>query len=639
MSLTKVSYSMISGAPKSVLDYGADNTGNVDCLSAFQAAAVGGGHIYIPEGTYKLSGYVNLESNTHLTINGTIVIQQSSQVVDYYPGGFDAYIKENILVDGAGTITCQYLKDVADSVWLTSFGDQVKTVGFAAHVLFRACTNCTVRDINFHKSQGGVWINAADPVASPTWDFVPIPGHTYGSNNSIENVTANFVINASHAIRQQYYPKLINSHCYRSGDGGMYMQYCYHGLIDGNQRVSPYGDGTSYTPALLQNDSQGISIEASSYIIVSNNLVVGFLETGIDVKSNSTDVLVTGNIVKDCQIMSITARGGDVVYGTNTSITIVGNEIKNHGYLHDSNPTYVNYSIKGAIFVQNSYSCYIKDNTITGVNSTYGGNAILTQGVDITQLGFWSDYPIETRIGYTNLVIEGNTIDFPQYRVNYGDNPTNFQSNDYQLSGIKVTGLWGQVAVNHNSLMGNLFSAGKYSGVSVALAGIEVNGDGASAYGEAGIQSLNVSNNTIFGMNGGGIYVSGGNTGYSPNMNAVIDSNVITSLPGYGLYLDNLLFVSVTGNSIYNVGNVALDISRNAVQFESCSTATFSGNTVRRGATSYPYCVYCNNSSLFSNSNALQSGSTTPTGPAITVVGVGGVITANEGTDYMINNT
>jgi polygalacturonase len=38
MSLTKVSYSMISGAPYNVLDYGADPTGVADSTAAFQAA-------------------------------------------------------------------------------------------------------------------------------------------------------------------------------------------------------------------------------------------------------------------------------------------------------------------------------------------------------------------------------------------------------------------------------------------------------------------------------------------------------------------------------------------------------------------------------------------------------------------------
>ena len=38
MSLTKVSYAMINGAPVNVLDFGADPTGTTDSYAAIQAA-------------------------------------------------------------------------------------------------------------------------------------------------------------------------------------------------------------------------------------------------------------------------------------------------------------------------------------------------------------------------------------------------------------------------------------------------------------------------------------------------------------------------------------------------------------------------------------------------------------------------
>jgi hypothetical protein len=54
MSLTKVSYSMLYGAPINVLDYGADPTGVADSTAAFVAAQVAGKNIYVPPGTYIL---------------------------------------------------------------------------------------------------------------------------------------------------------------------------------------------------------------------------------------------------------------------------------------------------------------------------------------------------------------------------------------------------------------------------------------------------------------------------------------------------------------------------------------------------------------------------------------------------------
>jgi hypothetical protein len=54
MALTKVTYSLIDGAPVNVLDYGVDNTGTTDTTSAIQAAitAAAGRTVYFPAGTY-----------------------------------------------------------------------------------------------------------------------------------------------------------------------------------------------------------------------------------------------------------------------------------------------------------------------------------------------------------------------------------------------------------------------------------------------------------------------------------------------------------------------------------------------------------------------------------------------------------
>jgi hypothetical protein len=67
MSLTKVTYSMIAGAPANVLDFGADKTGVADSAAAFTAAGSIASRVQvtIPAGVYKLNsdpaptGYVS----------------------------------------------------------------------------------------------------------------------------------------------------------------------------------------------------------------------------------------------------------------------------------------------------------------------------------------------------------------------------------------------------------------------------------------------------------------------------------------------------------------------------------------------------------------------------------------------------
>jgi hypothetical protein len=77
MSLTKATYSMISGACYNVLDFGADNTAVNDSATAINTAittalAANGGTIYFPAGTYK--------------ILSTIVVPQSTNIAVYLVG-------------------------------------------------------------------------------------------------------------------------------------------------------------------------------------------------------------------------------------------------------------------------------------------------------------------------------------------------------------------------------------------------------------------------------------------------------------------------------------------------------------------------------------------------------------------------
>lgn len=74
MSLTKVTYSMVKNGLFDVTDYGADATGVADSKAAIQAAinaaAAGGGTVYIPAGQYKL--------NSGLSVPACITLESPS---------------------------------------------------------------------------------------------------------------------------------------------------------------------------------------------------------------------------------------------------------------------------------------------------------------------------------------------------------------------------------------------------------------------------------------------------------------------------------------------------------------------------------------------------------------------------------
>jgi hypothetical protein len=81
MSLTKVSYSMITGAVINILDYGADKTGVADSTVAINAAITAAGYgatVYLPTGTYKITSSILLNGCNILGDGRKTIIQPST---------------------------------------------------------------------------------------------------------------------------------------------------------------------------------------------------------------------------------------------------------------------------------------------------------------------------------------------------------------------------------------------------------------------------------------------------------------------------------------------------------------------------------------------------------------------------------
>lgn len=70
MALTKASYSMLSGSPVNVIDYGADPTGVADSTTAIQNALNQGGNVLLPKGTYKTTASLTFPRGTFLLGDG-----------------------------------------------------------------------------------------------------------------------------------------------------------------------------------------------------------------------------------------------------------------------------------------------------------------------------------------------------------------------------------------------------------------------------------------------------------------------------------------------------------------------------------------------------------------------------------------
>lgn len=77
MSLTKVSYSMIEGAPVNVLDFGAVGDGTTNDTAAIQAAVnaalASGASLYVPAGSYLLTSQINVNLYDAAVARGLII--------------------------------------------------------------------------------------------------------------------------------------------------------------------------------------------------------------------------------------------------------------------------------------------------------------------------------------------------------------------------------------------------------------------------------------------------------------------------------------------------------------------------------------------------------------------------------------
>ena len=100
MSLTKVSYSMITGAPVNVLDYGAVGNGVADDTAAIQTALATGKSIFFPAGTYNISGVISPRSNTTWIGENNAILKWTSVNCIIYAFQVGNWTMQGLVVDG-----------------------------------------------------------------------------------------------------------------------------------------------------------------------------------------------------------------------------------------------------------------------------------------------------------------------------------------------------------------------------------------------------------------------------------------------------------------------------------------------------------------------------------------------------------
>lgn len=177
--LTRVTYSMIQGAPTNVIDKGADPLGNNDSSAAFQRALDTGRNVYCPSGTYKIvtSLYMNTSGQEFsgdcvLTMDASlakpVLWLGASSAAGAVPSSTPVNMKvRGIRFSGTGTKTSgssgisfkQATTTTVDSVFSWNFyaGIDVRGISLVNHIV-----NADLRQNNYgfwDKTDGTATIN------------------------------------------------------------------------------------------------------------------------------------------------------------------------------------------------------------------------------------------------------------------------------------------------------------------------------------------------------------------------------------------------------------------------------------------------------------------------------------------------
>jgi hypothetical protein len=480
MALTKVSYSMITGAAANILDFGAAN--NIDSTAAIQAAltslAVSGGTVYAPSGTYLVTTQLTVPSNVAVVGDGIGITKFSatlamtaSQAV-FFGNGSNTMRFENFSIlgntngtNGAGSgIHCK-----------TGSGNQIRSV---------LISNTTQAGIRLEE-QNSAWVDSCWLQSNGRTGYTDNHGIMFYSEtgSTVANygikITNNKVKNSfrkgitDFAPNADIYDILIDGNTVEDcGLGGIYIgtpqgrdiritnnyvSNCYtniqygpgtNSVIDGNNIQNSTGD-------------YGIGFYDSTNLVVSNNTITNSYTAGIDTiivpGTRSSQVTINGNIVHNSN-RSVAGFGPGIYVDDCDNAVVTGNIV------YDDSGS-IN-TTEGIVDGSGNVNCQIAANTVLNVSS--------------------SNYLIQSTTGMLQDVTYGQTQDFlsgvkvAQNSVTLANGANNNVAMPVRTGVLRATGPTGVYSITGitNGLLGRQLTLVNDTAFALTL---EVNDAGSSA--------------------------------------------------------------------------------------------------------------------------------------------------------------
>lgn len=236
MALTKVTYSMISGAFVNVLDYGADPTGAINSQPACQAAidacrAAGGGTVYFPQGIYNLTPVASPDS-----MGNGLLIEYTSQ----------HNTNQRIMLVGEGRATV--LRPGAADMYVIRLADSY----------------CAIENLSIINSGSFANVSGIGIVPENTTQTTSV---VYQNWNVLRNL---FINGCAEGIEMRCGPNVGggDSGCWYNGVYDTHIYSCTRGIFLRNPNGSTSGSSVNrnnfYNIRIGENTNTGIFIEAGS---------------------------------------------------------------------------------------------------------------------------------------------------------------------------------------------------------------------------------------------------------------------------------------------------------------------------------------------------------------------------------------
>lgn len=377
MALTKVTYSMIQGAPKSALDYGADSTGVADSTAALQTMFDAGGVVMIPPGEYKITAPVTVG-------NGVTGVLWYGSVVSTYAGVQDTSLHPSVIFSGfSGFVDgLLHLENSAASGATASDGVQ-----------FLNCDRIWVAGIKVKNQRFGVIMSTTDNFHIGYIDADTMRGWQGGLNDN--------------------------------GGSIITMAGCQHGRIDLINGVNVYKAAVYFSVDGVSGDNFDVHVGDISVALVNPTLAVAnglAFRSAVNVSVGS--LRSTGGIagvfcsreevgynIDQIQIGKVYAQDNDLVSSNSNSVVVQGDAAYPVGSV-EIGSIYAENSQKSSMFVY--YVSSLKVGSFTSVNP--GERGVLVSGVnglvqiDNLDLSSAGNQEFYVSAGTTDQLILGNVI-------------------------------------------------------------------------------------------------------------------------------------------------------------------------------------------------------------------------------------